>query len=121
MITSGYAYLGCLLGDIRKNIIYSIGVNLYNSDLNTNYKSHTPRTIHAEHNAIHKLPKNHKKRPKVIDIIVFRTNKKGDSLLMSKSCPNCLNHLKRGLVNKNYKLRDFYYTDNNSFYIDSSI
>ena len=106
---------------MRKGIIYSIGVNLYNTDLNTSYKSHTPLTIHAEHNAIHKLPKNPKKRSKVIDIIVFRTNKKGDSLLMSKSCPNCLKHLTRGLIHKNYKLRNFYYTNNNSLYRDNSI
>jgi hypothetical protein len=107
-----------MIVNIKKNIIYSIGVNLYNTDLNMSFKSHTPQTIHAEHNAIYKLPYNHKKRRKVIDIIVFRTNKKGNSLLMSKSCQNCLTHLERGIINKNYKLRDFYYTDKNTLYKD---
>jgi hypothetical protein len=107
----GYAYIGCILGDIKKNIIYSIGVNIYNSDLNNVYKRHTPLSIHAEDNAFHKLKKNNKKQRKNIDIIVFRVNKMGDRLLMSKSCQNCLKKIKKGLVYKYYKLRDFYYTN----------
>ena len=35
----------------------------------------------------------------------------GDRLLMYKSCQNCLKKIKKGLVYKHYKLRDFYYTN----------
>jgi hypothetical protein len=108
---TGYAYLGCILCDIKKRHIYAIGTNLYNSDMNVGYRNHHPQTIHAEENACYKLPTNNDRHTKKLDIIVFRTNKKGDSLMMAKSCDNCKYHLKKTLINKKYKLRDFYYTD----------
>ena len=113
----GYAYIGCVLCDIKKKKIFSIGVNIYNSDLNNSFKTHTPLAIHAEDNAIYKLKKNIN-RIKPIDIIVFRINRKGDNLLMAKSCINCKNKIKKGLVYKNYTLRQFYYTNNNRLYKD---
>ncbi len=109
----GHAYIGCILGDIKKGIIYSIGINLYNTDLNVTFKKYHAQTIHAEENACYRLPYNKNKRTKKVDIIVFRTNKKGDLLMMSKSCCNCKYHLKKTFVNKKYSLRNFYYTDNN--------
>ena len=81
--------------------------------MNSKYKNHYPLAIHAEENAIYKLSPNKNKKIQKLDIIVFRTNKKGDCLLMAKSCDNCKYHIKRGLEYKNYKLRQFFYTDNN--------
>ena len=99
----------------------AIGTNIYNSDLNSKYKNHYPLTIHAEENACYKLPVNQNKKGKKIDIIVFRTNKKGETLSMAKSCDNCKYHIKTTLYNKNYKLRNFYYTDQEGQIIKDTI
>ena len=60
---------------------------MYNTDLNSQFKHTTPQVIHAEENAVNKLKVSQNNKP--IDIVVFRTNKSGNSLLMAKSCSNC--------------------------------
>ena len=50
-----------------------------------------------------------KKKP--IDIIVFRTNKSGNNLLMAKSCSNCKNVMTKVLKEKNWKPRKLLFTD----------
>ena len=69
--------------------------------MNSVYKHHTPQTIHAEVDAVSRLPINKNNRTKKVDIIVFRTNKKGDTILMSKSCENCKNTIKKSKRLKN--------------------
>ena len=54
---------------------------------------------------------NINKSNRKVDIIVFRTNKKGENLMMAKSCGNCKFCIDKTLQSKNYKLRNFYYTD----------
>ena len=112
--------MGCIICDIKRQKIYSIGVNMYGTDLNYHYKGNYPMTIHAEDNAIHKLKPNlksikrgrgGKRNRKYVDIIVFRVNPNGDRLLMSKSCNNCLKKIRDGLDYKGYLLKNLYYTN----------
>lgn len=107
----GYAYIGCIACDLKKQKIFSSGINLYNTDLNTNFRKSIPKTIHAEENTIEKLKKSEKKKP--IDIVVFRTNKSGINLLMAKSCTNCKNIMNKVLIEKNWKPRNLIFTDEN--------
>ena len=67
--------------------------------------------MHAEENAVEKLKASEKKKP--IDIIVFRTNKKGENLMMAKSCDNCKHIMQRTLKYKNWKPRNLFFTDEN--------
>lgn len=105
----GYAYIGCVACDLKKEKIYSSGMNLYNSDLNVNFKTRLPQVIHAEENTVSKLKKTEKNKP--IDIVVFRTNKNGTSLLMAKSCNNCKFIMNKVLISKNWKPRKLIYTN----------
>lgn len=78
------------------------------------------KTRHAEVDVIEKIKslypqkekKNHKKLKK-LNILVFRTNKKGDSIMNAKPCQNCLNYMKN-IYKKGYKIQKIYYTDENS-------
>mgnify|MGYP003682064421 CR=1 FL=1 len=107
----GHAYISCVACDLKKEKIYSSGINIYNSDLNTSFKNSIPQVIHAEENAVHNLKASEKLKP--IDIIVFRTNKNASSYLMAKSCTNCKNVMNRTLKYKNWKPRNLLYTDEN--------
>ena len=84
-------------------MFYAFGHNQYNKH----------NTIHAEVDCVNHL----KKMEKLTDIslIVFRTNNRGDSLLMSKPCNNCMRTIKQTLNWKNYRLKTLHYTDNNEF------
>lgn len=83
-------------------MFYGHGINYYNVD-----KQHT--SIHAEVNTVDKL-KNTTKRTKV-NLFVFRTNKVGNRLTMSKPCDNCLNYIKENIPKKGYRLYKIYYVD----------
>lgn len=83
-------------------MFYARGINYYNID--DKYTS-----IHAEVNAVQKLPPT-QKRIKV-DVFVFRTNRKGNILTMSKPCDNCMNYIHKNLAMKGYRLNRIYYTD----------
>lgn len=65
--------------------------------------------VHAEVDCVQRLKKSHKKCP--INLIVFRTNNKGDKLMMAKPCLNCLNTIDFTLKKKNYALKKIIYTD----------
>ena len=49
-----------------------------------------------------------------INLIVFRTNSCGNMLMMAKPCNNCLKTIDTTLYKKKYRLKNLYYTDNNS-------
>jgi hypothetical protein len=53
----------------------------------------------------------------VVNLIVFRTNNTGTSLLMSKPCQNCMNCIHATLKHKNYKLKKLWYTNSNGEFI----
>ena len=86
-------------------------MNLYNTDMNIHFRNQIPQTIHAEENTVHKLKTSEKNKP--IDIVVFRTNKNGSSLLMAKSCDNCKRIMKKVFLLKNWKPRKLIFTDDN--------
>jgi cytidine deaminase len=68
-------------------------------------------TIHAEENAIRKLPTlPRKSRLKKVDILVIRTTKDGN-LGCSKPCMNCLLMMKNWLPDKGYTLGTVYFSD----------
>lgn len=94
-------------------MFYAFGYNQYNicncaSDNNKD-------NIHAEVDCMKKLKKCVKKTP--INLIVFRTNNTGTSLLMSKPCTNCMNTINSTLEYKNYKLKKLWYTDTNGNFV----
>ena len=107
----GYAYIGCVACDLKKQKIYSSGLNLYNTDLNFHFRNSIPQVVHAEQNTVNRLRRSEKNKP--IDIVVFRTNKSGKDLLMAKSCNNCKNIMNKVLIGKNWKPRKLIFTDEN--------
>jgi cytidine deaminase len=83
-------------------MFYARGINYYNVD-----KNH--KSIHAEVNAINNLPFT-KKRIKV-ELFVFRTNKCGNTLTMSKPCGECMKYIYTNIELKGYRLYRIYYID----------
>jgi len=65
--------------------------------------------VHAEVDCVSKLKFSEKCVP--INLLVFRTNNKGDKLMMSKPCENCLKTIDFTLKKKNYRLKKLCYTD----------
>ena len=100
---NGRSKLGCII--YCDSFGYDIfGINQYNVD--DKFSS-----IHAEVAAVNKLRYTVKR--KTVTMIVFRTNNKGDKLMMAKPCNNCENHIKKTLKYRNYKLKGnkCWYTD----------
>ena len=83
-------------------VFYATGINYYNID-------GKGKSIHAEMDAINNL--KHSYKEKKVDLFVFRTNKCGNTLSMSKPCCNCMNNMHYGMERKGYKLRRIYYID----------
>lgn len=67
--------------------------------------------IHAEVDCVSHLKKSEKPHP--INLIVFRTNNKGDKLMNAKPCECCLKTIDFTLKRKNYKLKKLCYTNEN--------
>lgn len=86
-----------------KNIIFYVaGYNKYETTLKHG-------TIHAEVDALLKLPQQSK--PKKISLCVFTTNKEGSILRMSKCCENCEKSIRILSKKKNYIIKNIYYID----------
>jgi len=94
---------------IIRHVFYGIGINKYK----INKMNHT---IHGECDCCDNIPYNNNKLHIKIDLFVSRTNPKGNRLLMSKPCDNCLHYIKQILTKKKYIVKRIYYID-----IDSSI
>jgi hypothetical protein len=67
--------------------------------------------VHAEVDCVERLKKSKKKA--TINLLVFRTNNKGDKLMMAKPCDNCIHVIDFTLKKKNYKLKKIIYTNEN--------
>ena len=67
--------------------------------------------LHAEVDCVSRLKKSSKVSN--INILVFRTNNKGDKLMMAKPCDHCIKTIDFTLKRKNYKLKKLLYTDEN--------
>ena len=68
-----------------------------------------PISVHAEVDCCMKIKKTNKKTK--VNMIVIRTNWKGEKLMMSKPCKNCVRTSMYLLEKKGYKLKNIYYSD----------
>ena len=101
---------------IKSIVFYEIGINYYKINNNS------MKTRHAEVDVIEKIKplysgkernkckKN--KNLKKLNMLVFRTNKKGKCLMNAKPCQNCLNYM-NNIHKKGYKIQKIYYTNEN--------
>ena len=96
-------------------MFYAFGVNQYNVSFKASTKNND--CIHAEVDCVTNLKKSEKPQP--LNILVFRTNNKGDVLMNAKPCQNCLKSIDFNLKRKNYVLKKIYYTneDGNIIYL----
>lgn len=77
-------------------------------------------TIHAEANAIMKLPTlPRKSRLKRVDLLVIRTSRDG-TMGCSKPCVNCMNFMKQKLPEKGYTLNRVYFSNKEGNIVESS-
>lgn len=71
------------------------------------------RTIHAEHDAINKLPIIRNKKLKKVSILIIKTSNTG-VLGNSKPCYHCIQKMKNMMPKKGYRMDNVYYTDEHS-------
>ena len=77
--------------------------------------------IHAEHDAINKLPQlKYKKRLEPINLLVVRLSGK-NKLQSSKPCGNCINTMKNLPTKKGYKIQNIYYSDKDGHIVKTSL
>lgn len=88
----------------ERHVFYGEGINHYN----INPRDPT-KTIHAEVDAVNNLPITTKR--KKVNVFVFRTNNKGDKLMMAKPCDNCMKYIHINIRRKGYRLHRIYYTN----------
>jgi deoxycytidylate deaminase len=106
---NGHAYIGAYIITNSCNI-YSTGYNKYDIDLGRRIRN-IPKTVHAEIDACMKIRKSLKNKKEKVSLVVYRTNKRGDCLLMAKPCFNCITNSKQILEYKGYKLCNIFYTN----------
>jgi hypothetical protein len=116
-ICGNYFHVSCVFQG-NYNIL-SIGMNKY-ADVDGIMPS-----IHAEHDAILRLPclhnKNKNKRKKVkINLLVIRFLKTY-TLANSKPCFNCIQNMIELPKKRGYKIEDIYYSENNNTIIKTNI
>ncbi len=85
-------------------VFYARGINYYNVDL-------CATSLHAEVDAVNNLRPHYGKRPKKVNIIVLRTNNKGDRLMLAKSCEPCMKYMRRELPKKGYQVQKAWYSN----------
>ncbi len=90
-------------------MFYAFGHNQYN--INNRASQENNDCIHAEVDCVNRLKKLEK--PSTINLIVFRTNNKGDKLMNAKPCECCLKTIDFTLKRKNYRLKKLCYSDEN--------
>ena len=101
---NGKTYMSCIIIDKVNHNVTQTGINYYN--INNKFIS-----LHAEVNSVNNLVFTNKR--KKINIFVFRTNKQGNVLTMSKPCNQCIEYIYNNIYNKGYRLNKIYYTDFN--------
>ena len=83
------------------------GIVFYGANINEYNVNNSVKSVHAEVNACLKVKKTFNER--IVNICVFRTNKRGNKLMCSRPCLNCLKTSYRMLSYKNYKIHRFYW------------
>jgi hypothetical protein len=100
---SHYHHIACC---IKNENILSFGQNHY--PVNTgHYKCHRASSIHAEHDAIRKLPFSRK--PVKIDLMVLRFTK-NKKLCMSRPCSKCIRYMTEDSLRHGYIVKDIWYS-----------
>ena len=94
--------LAVLKNTLKKNNILSYGQNHYANNPNM-------PSIHAEHDAINKLPFSRKIQE--VNILVVRFSDK--KLSMSKPCQKCVRMMYEVFPKKGYIIKKIYYSDQN--------
>lgn len=89
---------------IKNIVFYKVGINKYETTQNHG-------TIHAEIDALLKLPKQ--KKLTTINLAVLTTNKVGNRLITSRCCNNCIRSIDIISKKKNYIVKNIYYIDEN--------
>ena len=92
-------------------MFYSFGYNKYNVNLNKTITNDNNNTIHAEIDAVLKMPTNKHNHIKKVDALVFRISRNGENIMLGIPCNNCQCNIKKILHKKKYKLNRIYYTD----------
>lgn len=112
-ICGNYFHVACVFQG--KYNILSIGMNKY-ADVDG-----TMPSIHAEHDAILRLPNLQKNKKLVkINLLVIRFLKTY-TLANSKPCINCIQNMIDIPKKKGYKIEDIYYSENNETIIKTNI
>jgi len=94
-------------------MFYSTGINHYGVNKKQLINNNTYGNLHAEIDAIQKLPINRKNKMIKINVFVFRISRgKKKNLMNARCCDNCYNGLHRISKQKNYKIKNIYYTNN---------
>jgi len=118
-----YNHIACIFqGKVEnsqsgKNIhVLSYGINIYADVEGIN------STIHAEYNAVTKLPSlpNNRKRLCQCNIMVVRLSKTTRSH-MSRPCYRCLTNLVEISEKKGYKIKHVYYTDSDEKMVKTTL
>jgi cytidine deaminase len=115
--TQFYHMACCIKGNVSsgKVNILSFGENKYSPS--TNLES-VRSSIHAEQNAINKLP--YTKNPIKINMVVLRFTKKY-TLSMSKPCRKCLHHMTNFSPKKGYIIKNVYYSTSDNKIIKTNL
>ena len=93
-------------------MFYSIGMNQYGVSKRLNNQNYYD-SLHAEINALEKLPINRKNKMIKINVFVFRISRsKKKNLMLAKPCKNCYKSLYSISKQKNYKIKNIYFTNN---------
>jgi cytidine deaminase len=110
-----YSHIACILDSTDSCLNeLSYGINMYNCSKSTN-------SIHAEVNAIMKLPPlPRKKNLKKIDILVIRTSSTG-KLGISKPCGKCLIDMYILPPKRGYIVKNIFYTDTDGNIINTTL
>ena len=99
-----YHHIACCFKD-NENVL-SFGMNYFlNSSFGNRYM------IHAEHDAIKKLPNNNSNKRKNINMLVLRFTKT-NKLCMSRPCLQCLQYMLKLCPKKGYNIKNIYYSNN---------
>ena len=93
-------------------MFYSLGMNQYGVSKRLN-KDNYYDSLHAEMDAMNKLLINKKNKMIKINIFVFRISRsKKRNLMLAKCCDNCYKGLYSIAKQKNYKIKNIFFTNN---------
>ncbi len=102
-VVTSITSLAVLRGKLAKRNILSFGQNHYPCNGKTD-------TIHAEHDAINKLPFKRNNDKTKINMLVLRFTK-NFKMCMSKPCDQCINNMVHLFPKKGYIIKDIYYSN----------